>query len=134
MNRLLLIIPFLTGCTMDAATGSRRLLGMIPVGVSKNFEPVKQTWMQVMTDQMAGWQWTAIALIIVGVVIAKLQIFPRTGLGVTLAVLGLGFSAWGLAAPKLVGMLTLIVIVFLVAGIGYVTFCLATGRKIKRSV
>lgn len=129
---LLFFYSLVVGCTTDPETGQRKIVGLIPAGVSNTFKPIKQTWLQIMSDQMAGWQWTAIVLIIVGVVIAKLRIFPNSGLGVTLAVLGLGFSAWGLAAPKLVGMLTVIVIGLCVVGISYVAFCLITGKDFKQ--
>ena len=75
-----------------------------------------------MTSQMAGWQFASIALIIVGFVIGKLQIFPRSGLGWGLMVMGIAFSAWGLMAPKLVGILTVAVIIALAVGAGYIAF------------
>ena len=121
MKKLLAIVPLLAGCMTNPTTGTRKLFGFIPAGTTE-VDPAKVPWMQQMTQQMAGWQWTAIALIIVGVVIAKLRIFPNTGLGVTLAVLGLGFSVWGLLAPKLVGVLTIAVIILLAVGAGYVVW------------
>ena len=120
------LMLLLSGCMTNPTTGARKFLGFIPAGT---VDVAKKSWMQMMTDQMAGWQWTAIALIIVGVVIAKLRIFPNTGLGVTLAILGLGFSVWGLLAPKLVGVLTIAVIILLAVGAGYVAW-----RLIKKKL
>ena len=128
MKRFIYILPLLAGCTTNPTTGARTLLGFIPAG---SVDVAKKTWMQMMTDQMAGWQWTAIACIIVGFVIGKLQIFPRSGLGWGLMVMGIGFSVWGLAAPKLVGVLTIAVIGLLVVGLVYVAYCLVTGRKMS---
>ena len=64
----------LTGCVSNPANpvAKKTFLG-IPIPFTK--ADVAPTWLEIMADQMAGWQYSAIICIVVGFIIAKLVQF-----------------------------------------------------------
>ena len=114
----------------EVVTEPRRFLG-VPIPFTRKPIEAEPTWLEIMNEQMAMFQWTSIACIIIGFIIAKLDLFPRTGLGVGLIGLGVLLSIWGLVAPKFVGVIALVATILFVVGVCYAIFCWATNRKIK---
>lgn len=107
----------LSGCTTSSTTGGKKLLGVIPIPLTKpdDFEPTKAA---MAFEQLAPLVWAAIPLIVAGVLWWKLS-GGSTGLGKLSVGIGLLFIAIAVVFPAILGYLGAITILALVGAIGY---------------
>lgn len=129
MKRLLLILPFLSGCTTNPATGARKILGLIPAGTVEMSDPSVEA---MAFAQLAPLVWASIPLIVCGVFWWKLS-GGSTGLGKMSVATGLLLIAISVVFPAIVGYLGIITIITILSAIGYAVYYYVASSKLNRS-
>lgn len=133
MKKILsLFLLTLTGCGTIPTTGHRSLMGLkVPFTANQSRVTIERTWLEIMAEQLAPFQWVGLACVVLGVVMTAFKFFDSKT-GVLFVALGFGLSLWAIAAPRFVGLAIAFAGVALAFGMGYIIYSLITGKKIPR--